>query len=60
MDSELRSGDVAHPSADADSVDFDMISNLLISLETEGDNSGPVTTMLRELGIRLPRLSPNE
>lgn len=55
MDSELRSGDIADQS-----VDFDLVSNLLSSLEAEGDTSGPVTTILRELGICPPRVSPSE
>lgn len=39
-----------------DSAEFEMISNLLQSLEGEGGNSGPVTNILREMGISIPRL----
>jgi hypothetical protein len=56
LDSELRSGEVVDQS-----VDFDVISNLLNSLEAESDTSGPgpVSNILREMGLCPPRVDPN-
>ncbi|KAL3772855.1 hypothetical protein ACHAWO_002685 [Cyclotella atomus] len=56
LDSELRSGEVVDQS-----VDFDVISNLLNSLEAESDTSGPgpVSNILREMGLCPPRVDSN-
>ena len=35
--------------------DLTILSNLLSSLEAEGDEAGPVTNILREMGIAPPR-----
>jgi len=69
MDHELRSGAASDPSiknlsVESDSnntedghggVDRTMLSNLLSSLDAEG-GSGPVSNILREMGICPPRL----
>jgi hypothetical protein len=69
MDHELRTGDSSHQSIKNlsvasennsigdDSFDKDILTNLLSSLEAEGElGSGPVSNMLREMGICPPRL----
>ena len=69
MDHELRTGDSSHQSIKnlsvasennsigANSFDKDILTNLLSSLEVEGElGSGPVSNMLREMGICPPRL----
>jgi hypothetical protein len=54
MDNELKKGGESSDSK------FHMISNLLNSLEAEGGRPGPVTNILGEMGIYLPRMSKNE
>lgn len=68
MDHDLRTDDAAHQSiknlsASAEEMgddfggdgDLTILSNLLSSLEAEGDEAGPVTNILREMGIAPPR-----
>lgn len=55
MDSEL-----SHKENIVDQSDFDMITNLLHSVEAEGGQHGPVSNIMREMGICPPRLSPSE
>lgn len=55
-DDDLGRPDEIYPSTDVNNTDFDMISNLLSSLEAEGDIPGPVTSMLASVGICPPRL----
>ncbi|KAL7485017.1 hypothetical protein ACHAW6_010615 [Cyclotella cf. meneghiniana] len=67
MDQELRTATAGDPSLenigapahhnDNDSADYAMLSNFLKSLEAEGTQPGPVTNILREMGICPPRLS---
>jgi hypothetical protein len=38
------------------STKIDMLSNFLESLEAEGGGSGPVSNMLKEMGIEPPEL----
>ena len=70
MDQELRTATAGDPSLenlgaqadhnDADSADYAMLSNFLKSLEAEGTQPGPVTNILREMGICPPRLSSHK
>ncbi|KAL3787060.1 hypothetical protein HJC23_011744 [Cyclotella cryptica] len=70
MDHELRAANTMDPSLqnigaqsnddDINSADYNMVSNFLKSLEAEGAQSGPVTNMLREMGICPPRLSSQD
>ena len=68
MDHELRTGDVSHQSIknlsiasennniEEDFVDQEILTNLLSSLDEEGElGSGPVSNILREMGICPPR-----
>ncbi len=64
MDEELQTGGAADPSiqnltseADNNADNVAMLPNLLKSLEAEGAQSGPVTNILREMGICPPRIS---
>lgn len=73
MDHELRTGDASHQSIKNlsvaseknsigdDNFDKNILKNLLSSLEAEGEQgSGPVSNMLREMGICPPRLHVKE
>ena len=74
MDHELRTDAASHSSiknvsvASVDNIggsetedsDIAMLSNLLSSIESEGNGSGPVTNILRELGICPPRLEATD
>jgi hypothetical protein len=75
MDHELRTGAASDPSIKnlsvasgnnndvedgRDSVDQAILSNLLSSLDAEGVGSGPVSNILREMGICPPRLHDDD
>ena len=74
MDHELRTGTASDPSIKNlsvvsgknnvedghDSVDQAILSNLLSSLDAEGVGSGPVSNILREMGICPPRLHDDD
>lgn len=55
MDSELSDKENV-----VDQSDVDMITNLMHSVEAEGGQHGPVSNIMRELGIYLPRPSASE
>lgn len=61
MDDELRTTAKSHPSIAEVSIaseecDVEVISNLLRSLDAQGDGSGPVSNILHEMSICPPRL----
>mmetsp|Transcript_12136 Transcript_12136/g.24978 ORF Transcript_12136/g.24978 Transcript_12136/m.24978 type:complete len:957 (-) Transcript_12136:161-3031(-) len=61
MDDELRTTAKSHPSIAEVSIaseecDVEVISNLLRSLDAQGDGPGPVSNILREMSICPPRL----
>ena len=74
MDHELRTDKSSHPSiknvsvasvdihGDSETNDGDraILSNLLSSIDAQGDGSGPATTILREMGIFPPRQPTDE
>ena len=54
MDEELDAGMKGGKKFDPVELDMDVVSNLLSSYEAQDGNAGPVSNMLRSMGINLP------